>query len=129
MKLFKGKARRRVLSAVTCVFQKDRFLAPALFGVAALLWISPNCSSVRSGLEQRLLLSGRNGKGVVSEAPQDLGCLEPKGWTNPDGSEVWGFPEGSGLEEVIEVHVKDGRVVREVLRPSSHFAADALGDS
>jgi hypothetical protein len=80
-------------------------------------------------LEQRLLLSVRNWKLVVAEAPQDLGSLEPKGRTNPDGSEVWGFPEGSGLEEVIEVHVKDGRVVREVLRPSSHFAADALSDS
>ncbi len=111
------------MSAVTCVFQKDRFLAPALFGAAVLLWISGiNCSSVLPGLERRLL--------AVAEAPAaDLGRLEPKGRINPDGSEVWGFPKGSGLEEVIEVHVKDGRVVREVLRPSSHFAADALSDS
>ena len=137
-----------MLSAITCVFQKDRFAAPALFGVAVLLWFSPrfhpypvfpagepirpagiSCSSVRSGLEQRLLLSGRNVKLAVAEIPRDLGSLEPKGRTNPDGSEVWGFPEGSDLEEVIEVHVKDGRVVREVLRPSSRFAADALSDS
>jgi hypothetical protein len=111
-----------MLSAVTCVFQKDRFPALAFFAAAVLLWISPSCSAVRSGMEQRLL--------AVAEAPAaDLGRLEPKGRTNPDGSEVWGFPEGSGLEEVIEVHVKNGRVVREVLRPSSLFAADALSDS
>ena len=117
-----------MLSAVTCVFQKDRFLAPALFGVGVLFWLGVNCSAVRSGLEQRLLLSGRSGKPSVAAAPKDLGCLEPKGRINPDGSEVWGFPEGSGLEEVIEVHVKDGRVVREVLRPSSRIAADAFSD-
>ncbi len=138
-----------MFSAVTCVFQKDRLIAPVLFGLGLLLWFSPrfhaypsfpvanpirpagiSSSPVRSRLEQRLLLSGRNGKLVVAEAPvADLGSLEPKGRTNPDGSEVWGFPAGSGLEELIEVHVKDGRVVREVLRPSSRIAADAFSDS
>ena len=63
---------------------------------------------------------------VVAKVPENLGNLEPKGRTNPDGSEVWGYPAGSGLEDVIEVHVKDGRVVREVLRPSSGFSAEAL---
>ena len=127
-----------MLSSVTCVFQKDRFTAPALLGLAAVFfWTSSrleiypalpagepirppgiSVSAVRSGLEARLLLlSGRNGL-VVAEAPGGLGSLEPKGRMNPDGSEVWGYPEGSNLEEVIEVHVKDGRVVREVLRPS-----------
>ena len=111
-----------MLSAVTCVFQKDRFLPPALFGLAALLWISGiNCSSGQPGLEQRLL--------AVAEAPYDLGRLEPKGKTNPDGSEVWGFPEGSGLEEVIEVHVKDGRVVREVLRPSAACSTETVAEA
>ena len=137
-----------MLSAVTCIFQKDRFIAPALFVLGVLFWISPHfraypalpvakpirpagisCSPIRSVLEQRLLLLGRNGKLVVAEVPADMGNLEPKGRTNPDGSEVWGFPAGSGLEEVIEVHVKDGRVVREVLRPSSRIAADAFSDS
>ena len=137
-----------MLSAVTCVFQKDRLIAPVLFGLGLLLWFSPrfhpypalpsavpirptgiNGSPVRAGLERRLLLSGHNGKLVVAEAPADLGSLEPKGRTNPDGSEVWGFPTGSGLEELVEVHVKDGRVVREVLRPaSSRIAADAFSD-
>lgn len=137
-----------MLSAVTCIFQKDRFSATALFGLALFLWFSPRfqaipslpagepirplgiqSSLIRSGLEQRLLLLGSNEKLVVAENQVDLGCLEPKGRTNPDGSEVWGYPEGSGLEEVIEVHVKDGQVVREVLRPSSRIAADAFLDS
>ncbi len=137
-----------MLSAVTGVFQKDRFAAAVLFGLAVFLGFSPrfhaipalpfgepirplgvHSSSVRSGLEQRLLLLGGDEKLVVAEKPVDLGHLEPKGRTNPDGSEVWGYPEGSGLEEVIEVHVKDGRVVREVLRPSSRIAADAFRDS
>ena len=139
-----------MLSAVTCTFQKDRISALVLFGLALFLWFSPRfqaipsllpvgepirplgiqSSSIRSGLEQRLLLSGGDDENlVVAENQVDLGCLEPKGRTNPDGSEVWGYPEGSGLEEVIEIHVKDGRVVREVLRPSSRIAADAFLDS
>ena len=137
-----------MLSTVTYTFPKDRFSALILFGLALFLWFSPRfqaipslpdgepirplgiqSSLVRSGLEQRLLLSGGDEKLVVAEKPVDFGHLEPKGRTNPDGSEVWGYPEGSGLEEVIEVHVKDGRVVREVLRPSSRIAADAFLDS
>ena len=138
-----------MLSAVTCTFQKDRFSALVLFGLALFLWFSPcfhaipslpagepirplgiQSSLIRSGLEQRLLLlGGGDEKIVVAEKPVDLGHLEPKGRTNPDGSEVWGYPDGSGLEEVIEVHVKDGQVVREVLRPSSRIAADAFLDS
>ena len=66
------------------------------------------------------------GVACISEAPVNLGHLEPKGRINPDGSEVWGYPEGSGLEEVIEVHVKDGRVVREVLRPSAGSSAQLV---
>ena len=138
-----------MLSPVTCVFQKDRFSAAALFGLAVFLWFSPrfhpipalpagpsmpirppgvHSSSVRSGLE-RMLLSEGDEKLVVAEAPPDLGHLEPKGRTNPDGSEVWGFPAGSELEELIEVHVKDGRVIREVLRPSPRITKDAFRDS
>ncbi len=138
-----------MLSPVTCVFQKDRFAAAAIFGVAVFLWFTPrfhpipaltagysmpirplggHSSSVRSGLEQMLLSEG-DGKLVVAEAPPDLGHLEPKGRTAPDGSEVWGFPAGSELEELIEVHVKDGRVVREVLRPSPRISEDAFRDS
>lgn len=69
---------------------------------------------------------------VARQAPTDLGALRPTGRINPDGSEVWGYPEGSELEEVIEVHVKDGRVVREVLRPASvssaHLVAGVLSE-
>ena len=126
---------RAVTSSVS---QKDRVAEFFLLGVSVFLWLLPRlpvCPSlavgkpirpagigsslVRSGLEERLLLSGGEKELVVAEAPGNLGSLEPKGRTNPDGSEVWGFPEGSGLEEMIEVHVKGGRVVREVLRPSS----------
>lgn len=84
-------------------------------------------SQVRSGLEGQLLLAG-NGSGRTGtlEDPVRLGVLQPKGRLNPDGSEVWGYPEGSGLEDLIEVHVKDGRIVREVLRPSSLSSAHAV---
>ena len=84
------------------------------------------CPTVRSGLEQRLLLASESGEMAIAETPIDLGSLEPKGRINPDGSEVWGYPEGSGLEEVIEVHVKEGRVVREVLRPSAVSSASLV---
>ena len=78
--------------------------------------------------EHRLLLAGRGKEMAVAELPSDLGHLEPKGRMYPDCSEVWGYPNGSPLEEVIEVHVKDGRVVREVLRPSSRISLKALSD-
>ena len=136
-----------MLSNVTCVLQKERFVASVILGIGALLWtvsrlnVCPalpageplrlsgvSSSSIRSELEHRLLrVSGRE-ELVVAEAPTNLGRLEPKGRTNPDGSEVWGYPNGSALEDLIEVHVKDGRVVREVLRPSSRISAKALSD-
>lgn len=104
-------------------FPKDRFTLLAFLGLAVFFCFWPRLhvfpSSSVGGWKQQ----------IVAEKPVDLGHLEPKGRTNPDGSEVWGYPEGSGLEEVIEVHVKDGRVVREVLRPSPRIAADAFRDS
>ena len=136
-----------MFSTDNCVLQKERITASALLGIGLLFWtvsrlhVCPELSvgeplrpagigssSVRSGLEHRLLLSGREEEIVVAELPSNLGHLEPKGRTNPDGSEVWGYPNGSPLEEVIEVHVKDGRVVREVLRPSSKISLKALRD-
>ena len=96
-------------------------LCPGLLVVNPIRPAGVSSIPVRHRLEQRLL--------IVADLPLDLGSLEPKGRTNPDGSEVWGFPEGSDLEEVIEVHVKDGRVVREVLRPSSRISTKALAGS
>lgn len=106
-------------------FLKDRLTALALLGIFVSAWtLSP-----RSQLSSAPLLLAAKGNGpAVAELPRDLGRLEPKGRTNPDGSEVWGYPEGSGLEDRIEVHVKDGRVVREVLRPSSRISAQAFAE-
>ena len=69
------------------------------------------------------------------EAPVDLGNLQPTGQTAPDGAEIWGYPPGTSLEGIIEVHVQGGRIVRQVLRPgsdsvgsvSSSFQTLALG--
>ena len=137
-----------MVANVTCVFRKDRLLSSVLLGMAVLSWswvrLNPypllpagtplrlsgiNSSSVRSELERRLSLVSREEGLVVAELPTNLGHLEPKGRTNPDGSEVWGYPAGSDLEDLIEVHVKDGRVVREVLRPSARISLKALNGS
>ncbi len=69
-----------------------------------------------------------NGQGPAVDSPGWLGSLQPKGRVAADGSEIWGYPEGSVLEEVIEVHVKNGRVVREVLRPSAISSAHSMAD-
>jgi len=116
-----------MFSTDNCVLQKERITASVLLGIGLLFWTVSRLH-VCPGLEHRLLLSGRGEEVVVAELPSNLGHLEPKGRTNPDGSEVWGYPNGSPLEEVIEVHVKDGRVVREVLRPSSKISLKALRD-
>jgi len=132
---------------VTCLSQKERVVASVLLGLSALFWMAPrlhlcpalpagqplrlpgiSSSPIRSELEHRLLRVSGGKDLVVADLPSNLGHLEPKGRTNPDGSEVWGYPNGSPLEEVIEVHVKDGRVVREVLRPSSKISVKALSD-
>ena len=72
------------------------------------------------------MLASSDDATATEQTPINLGHLEPKGRINPDGSEVWGYPEGSELKEVIEVHVKDGRVVREVLRPSATSSAQLV---
>lgn len=137
-----------MFSAVTCVFQKDRFGAAAFLGIGFLILTATRLpvfhpalpigepirppgidgSSVRAGLEQRLMFF-KQPELEVAKAPVDLGSLEPKGRTTPDGSEVWGYPAGSKLEDLIEVHVKDGRVVREVLRPSPRLSASDFSES
>ena len=83
-------------------------------------------TNARSGIRERLLLAAGVGRAVPLEAPINLGLLQPKGRINPDGSEVWGYPEGSDLDGMIEVHVKEGRVVREVLRPSCRIPVEAV---
>ena len=123
-----------VLAAALCTIFRLPYEArfPVFEKAAPIRPPSVNSSiGVRSILEQRLLLAGngnRNGNGnsTTLEIPIQLGSLQPKGRINPDGSEVWGYPEGSALEDVIEVHVKDGRVVREVLRPSSRSSASEV---
>lgn len=67
---------------------------------------------MRNGILSLLLLS-------ACFLSADLGDLRPTGKINPDGSQVYGYPPGSGLEGIIEVHVgPGGQVVREkVLRP------------
>ena len=136
-----------MVANVSYSFQKDRWFILAFLPLAILCGyhgrlsnpvsfpstepirpLGVACASVRSGLEQRLMLASASRMAATAEAPINLGHLEPKGRINPDGSEVWGYPVGSGLEEVIEVHVKDGRVVREVLRPSSGSSADLVAD-
>jgi len=102
---------------VQTTFPKDRWIVLALIGVAgSVALLRPHPVSL-----ERLFPA-------VAEAPHPLGSLEPKGRTNPDGSEVWGYPAGSGLEDLVEVHVKDGRVVREVLRPRSQISEKAFTD-
>ena len=127
---------------MTATLQRDRGWRVASLPVAILFWYSwqipltagpsvarplrplgVSCAAVRAGLEQRLILASDPSGSAAEEGPINLGHLQPRGRVNPDGSEVWGYPDGSGLEEVIEVHVKDGRVVREVLRQSSSSSA------
>ena len=136
-----------MVANVSYSFQKDRWFILAFLPLAVLGGyhgrlsnpvsfpatepirpLGAACASVRSGLEQRLMFASASRMAATAEAPINLGHLEPKGRINPDGSVVWGYPVGSGLEEVIEVHVKDGRVVREVLRPSSGSSADLVAD-
>lgn len=66
------------------------------------------------------------GDGVEAPLTPDLGDLQPTGKINPDGTQVYDYPPGSGLEGIIEVHVgPEGQVVREkVLRPET--APDAM---
>jgi hypothetical protein len=92
--------------------------------------LGPSSWTIRSGIEDRLILAGTNGneQAPAVDSPVRLGSLQPKGRVAADGSEIWGYPEGSGLEEVIEVHVKNGRVVREVLRPSAISSVHSMAD-
>lgn len=115
-------------SALFCVSRLSiEQSAPVFGGIEPIRSPGINSSShIRSGLEAQLLLIGSGGHPATLEMPLRLGSLRPKGRVNPDGSEVWGYPEGSALEDVVEVHVKDGRVVREVLRPSSRSSAPAV---
>lgn len=120
----------------SCTFPRDRWIPSLLLAAAAAItwcvghlpthrayWATPSAGPLRSP---------SIASAVAHPASADLGALRPTGRINPDGSEVWGYPEGSELEEVIEVHVKDGRVVREVLRPSSvssaHLVAGVLSE-
>ena len=116
-----------MISNIPYSHQKDRWIVVTLLPVAILCgyyWRIHNPIAYPTAKPIRLL--GTACASVAVETPINLGHLEPKGRINPDGSEVWGYPEGSGLEEVIEVHVKDGRVVREVLRPSSASAENLV---
>lgn len=111
-----------MFSKIANILQKDRWgFLSGLFLFAAFVWLRMgNLSiSVPPDFGKRLMWAAGHPDSATVETPLDLGHLEPKGRTNPDGSEVWGYPAGSELEEVLEVHVRDGRVVREVLRPST----------
>lgn len=111
-----------------CTWTRERIVSPTvLLLLVATALILPR---FLSGIEDRLILAGASGSGQSApvDSPARLGSLQPKGRVAPDGSEVWGYPEGSGLEEVIEVHVKNGRVVREVLRPSAISSAHSMAD-
>lgn len=132
-----------MLSKVTSVFQKEGAgFAAGFFLLTGLVWLRLPvgiCSrpmgqplrpagvhswDVRFEIQERLAQAEAPPRALAQrlllvEAAVNLGHLEPKGKTNPDGSEVWGYPAGSDLEEILEVHVRDGRVVREVLRPSA----------
>lgn len=100
-------------------------------GVQPLRPVGIHSSHVQAGLKDRLMLALADPAPAPAglEAPLDLGHLVPKGKINPDGSEVWGYPEGSELEDVLEVHVRDGRVVREVLRPSPRRSGSQMADA
>ncbi len=112
----------------SCAWSRERIVSPTLL----LLLVATAISLPRllSGVEDRLILAGTsgNGQGCAVDSPVRLGSLQPKGRVAADGSEIWGYPEGSGLEGVIEVHVKNGRVVREVLRPSAISSAHSMAD-
>ena len=114
----------------SCSFPRDRWIpSVVLVAVAAVAWCVGHLPTHRvywaassAGPAGSITVASA----VAKQAPADLGSLRPTGRINPDGSEVWSYPEGSVLEEVIEVHVKDGRVVREVLRPSGISSADLV---
>ncbi len=117
-------------SSTGCTFPRDRWIGPVVLVTAvAVAWCVGHLPTHRaywSAASARPLPSLSVASAVAQQAPVDLGSLRPTGRINPDGSEVWSYPEGSGLKEVIEVHVKDGRVVREVLRPSGASSADLV---
>ena len=82
--------------ALFCIARLSHNQQISVFGrVEPLRPLGVNSVEVRSGLEQRLMLAG-NGHSTTLEIPIQLGHLQPKGRVNPDGSEVWGYPEGSG---------------------------------
>lgn len=98
----------------------------------------PNIITTISRREKTVLFSGLALLAAASafqprlsllKMPADLGHLVPKGKINPDGSEVWGYPEGSDLDGVVEIHVRNGRVVREVLRPSAQPSGEAVASA
>ncbi|GEM_PF-6497053 len=128
--LFSGLA---LLTAASAFQQKPHYVRPAFHSVQPLRPLGPDAAKMRSGLKDRLLLAAAGSNVMALEIPPDLGHLVRKGKINPDGSEVWGYPEGSDLDGVVEIHVRDGRVVREVLRPSAQpsdeAVASALSDS
>ena len=118
-----------MLSKITNILQRDKLrVASGLVLFAAFVWLRTGglSISVPAGWGKPLRLTASPPDSATLEAPLDLGHLEPKGRTNPDGSEVWGYPAGSELEEVLEVHVRDGRVVREVLRPSARRSGSQM---
>ncbi len=120
-----------MLLKMTNILQKEkRILASALFFLAVIAWtkmrpLGIGSADMRWGLQKRLLPASAP-PSAATETPLNLGHLQPTGETMPDGSEVWGYPEGSELEGVLEVHVRDGRVIREVLRPSARRSGSQM---
>jgi hypothetical protein len=89
--------------------------------------VGVNADHVRADLKNRLVLASQNnGQGELRVCESPMGALKPTGEVNADGSEVWSYPEGSVLAGWVEVHVKDGRVVREVLRPSARSTEETV---